>query len=689
MSAPLLRADLTIVEQIFRNEQSFVVKDPTTHKYFRFRPVEIRVMRLFDGARSAADVAEQLVADGVRVSVATVEGFARKLLGLGLLERTLVERTTQQLERLRAERRRTRSLIRGELLRLRFSFGDPDAFLTRTYPLVRWCFTPAFVITSLVLFAVYTCIVISQRETYARDLTATFSFGAMTPWSIIVLIIAFSLLTAIHELGHAYACKHFGGKVHEMGVMLLFCMPAFYANVNDAWSFPERRARLWVTAAGAWIEFVVTAVIAIVWLLIAPGSVLSQLAIAAMLVGGIFNLLTNANPLLPLDGYFALGDWLEITNLRQRSQAYAETWIRRHALREEVQLPALDRREARILLGYGASSWLYGTVILVTIALSVIRWADHTLGMLVSGLLLMTVLYMTRGIGGTLLVWVRTVVAISVRALAGSSARRARWRNGFIAALLLLIIFAFVPVGLTASGTFVVLPSTALTVTAPSAGVVASVFVREGDVLALGAPVLRLANFDLVRTELRESRSDDSLRSWAMRARARARSGDVTVLDAQSGAAAARLGAARRQAEALSVRAGVAGMVVSPRPEQLLGRRVHLGDTLLQLADLSTLEAVVQLRGAGALGVRVGNPVRMLSLENAAEPLVGVVESVAAASNRMLSADGVVEVRVKLSRDTLLRAGASGEARVVWRRSTLLGAIVWNVRSRLRSDLLL
>ena len=258
-----------------------------------------------------------------------------------------------------------------------------------------------------------------------------------------------------------------------------------------------------------------------------------------------------------------------------------------------------------------------------------------------------------------------------------------------IEALLLLIIFAFVPVGLTASGTFVVLPSTALSVTAPAAGVIASVFVREGDVLALGAPVLRLANFDLARTELRDARSDDSLRFRVLRAQARARSGDVTVLDAQSGAAAARLGAARRQAEALNVRAGVAAMVVSPRPERLLGRRVQLGDTLLQLADLSTLEAIVQLRGAGALGVRVGNPVRMLSLENVAEPQDGVVESVAASSNHMSSADGVVEVRVKLSRDTLRRAGASGEARVVWRRTTLLGAIVWNIRSRLRSDLLL
>jgi putative peptide zinc metalloprotease protein len=36
-----------------------------------------------------------------------------------------------------------------------------------------------------------------------------------------------------------------------MGFMLLFFMPALYCNVSDAWLFPERSKRLWVTFAGA------------------------------------------------------------------------------------------------------------------------------------------------------------------------------------------------------------------------------------------------------------------------------------------------------------------------------------------------------------------------------------------------------------------------------------------------------
>ena len=46
---PKLRTDLTLVEQTYRGEQSYIVKDPKTRKYFRFRPVEVTVIQRFDG----------------------------------------------------------------------------------------------------------------------------------------------------------------------------------------------------------------------------------------------------------------------------------------------------------------------------------------------------------------------------------------------------------------------------------------------------------------------------------------------------------------------------------------------------------------------------------------------------------------------------------------------------------------
>ncbi len=688
--SPKLRADVPIIEQTFRGEQSFVVKDPDTHAYFRFRPVEIRVMRLFDGVRSAADIADTFAADGLRITASTVDGFARKLSKLGLLERSLQDRTTQQLERLRSERYRKRSLFRGELFRVRFSFGDPDRLLTRTYPAVRWCFTPAFVVVSLALFVSYLLIMGVQAQTYARDFAANFSLNALTPWSILVFVGAIVLLTAVHELGHAYACKHYGGEVHEMGFMLLFFMPAFYANVNDAWSFPQRSARLWVTAAGSWIELFVTALLAIAWLIVQPGSVLSQLALAAMLVGGVANLVTNVNPLLPLDGYFALGDWLEITNLRQRAKEYADLWVRRHVLRQDVSVPDIDERERRILLMYGLSAAAYITGFLLFIASQVVSAAYRSLGVLVAGLLVLFVVFLLRR--GLSMLWRAVRLAVSTRLSSAWRALRAggvgakRWRLGVLTAALLLLAAAITPVDMTARGTFAIRPITSLTVTAPASGVIADVFVREGDAVVAGAPVMRLANYELSREALRLTRESDSLQVGAQIARARQRAGESDVLTAQSAGASASSAALQSQMDALRLLASVGGRVVSLRPERLIGRAVAFGDTLLQLADVTKLESIVRMEGAGALSVQSGDAVRLLSYRNTAVPLTGTVETVSPVAD---SNGRAVEARVRVHSDVASLAGATGEARVTWRRTTLFGALAWSVRARLRSDLLL
>ena len=136
-------------------------------------------------------------------------------------------------------------------------------------------------------------------------------------WAVTMVIIA------VHELAHGYTCKYFGGKVHEIGAMLFYFELAFFCNVNDAWTFPELKARLWVTAAGSWIEMVVASLAAIVWWIAAPGTFLSDVG-----AGGLPGRRARRGAgepqsrCIPLDGYYALSDWLEVPNLRQRAFAH-------------------------------------------------------------------------------------------------------------------------------------------------------------------------------------------------------------------------------------------------------------------------------------------------------------------------------------------------------------------------------
>ena len=68
----------------------------------------------------------------------------------------------------------------------------------------------------------------------------------------------------------------------------------------------------------------------------------------------------NANPLIPLDGYFALSDYLEVPNLRQRAFAHLPGLVQAKVFRLDVPLPPADEREQRIFLIYGLlAAWLH------------------------------------------------------------------------------------------------------------------------------------------------------------------------------------------------------------------------------------------------------------------------------------------------------------------------------------------
>ena len=166
-------------------------------------------------------------------------------------------------------------------------------------------------------------------------------------WAVTMVIVA------VHELAHGYTCKYFGGKVHEIGAMLFYFELAFFCNVNDAWTFPERRARLWVTAAGSWVRWSWRASPPSSGGRRRPGTAAYDVAFAFVMMGGLAAVLVNLNPLIPLDGYYALSDWLEVPNLRQRAFGHLTWLLRTRLLGQDLPMPPADEREQRIFLLYG------------------------------------------------------------------------------------------------------------------------------------------------------------------------------------------------------------------------------------------------------------------------------------------------------------------------------------------------
>ena len=112
--------------------------------------------------------------------------------------------------------------------------------------------------------------------------------------------------------------------------------------------------------AGAWFELFVWSLGVFAWRLTQPGTVLHYMAFVLLSSSGLATLF-NFNPLIKLDGYYMLSDWLEIPNLHDRGHAYFKDHLRR--LLWKVPKPE-DERRGRALLGFGLVSWLYSVAFL-------------------------------------------------------------------------------------------------------------------------------------------------------------------------------------------------------------------------------------------------------------------------------------------------------------------------------------
>jgi putative peptide zinc metalloprotease protein len=682
---PRLRADLVLVEQTYRGEQSFIVKDPSTRKYFRFRPVEIAVMQSLDGQRTVAEAAAALVDQGLKVSAAAVGRFAEKLKTLGLCERTLRERSVLLMERLRAQRRtRLRTgPFKGDILRLRWSVGDPDRFMDRTIPYLRFCFTRGFLIASAALFVVQVVILALKWPDFVRAIADIYLLRASV-WDYVLFWVVGNLIIVAHELGHGYTCKHYGGQVHEIGAMLFYFELAFFCNVNDAWTFPERKARLWVTAAGSWIQMVLGSLGAIVWWFAAPDTFVSDAALAAFLVGGFTAVLVNLNPLVPLDGYYALSDWLEVPNLRQRAFAHLAWTIKSRWLGLELPMPPADEREQRIFLLYATLAAAYIGSIFLVLGIVAYGRLSQAFGAVGVALLLFVVWFLTRGARRNL----RRAVSDAWRELRtrwtlGKKLRGARYAIGAGAAA--VAVAGLAPWPITVTGQFVAAPGTSGVLVAPDSGVVFEVLVQEGSRVVAGAPLALIRNLELEREVAAASRTVDSLGVREAQARAKGRQGEAARIAAEARAEAARLGGLRDRVRSLAIRAPAEGIVDSPRPDTLVGQTVSLGDTLLRLVGSGAVEARIALDGAGASLAREGQRVRLIAHADPAFRAEAAVSSVAAAASR----EGMVESRVRLGGGETLRPGMTGEARITLRQSNVWGALWWAIRSRIRTDVLL
>ena len=374
-------------EQVREDGQEWTVMRSPRGSYLRLTPEQRLLWHRMDGTHTVGQLAtegflefKQLLPVGDLVAALYADGFlTERPVGINRLLAEQLEATTAE-----GWGRRALRFLTGQ----RFEIKNIDGIYTAVYRWVGWLFfTPIFL-------GIWLVVALSGFAAFIRLLVVPEAGGAATggvvaqaAWLWVALLTSFLL----HESAHALAVKHFRRMLRGGGAMLYFGAPAFYVDTSDIWRSP-RPARMLVSAAGPMSDLFIGG-LAAAYALARPETALAAIAVKLALTCYIATLF-NANPLLELDGYYILVDYLRLPELRRRALAFVRgpLWSKLSARRrttddgrptperdanhrlsfvrrpeQSVQLPTSStfNREERIFTLYGALTLVYTLVAIV------------------------------------------------------------------------------------------------------------------------------------------------------------------------------------------------------------------------------------------------------------------------------------------------------------------------------------
>jgi putative peptide zinc metalloprotease protein len=488
-----LRSDLQQSRQQHQGKYYLVVKDPLARRYFRFTESQAAILELLasptTAERVAAAVAEKL---GAIVPAATIAAFCDSLESKDLLETPAVR------ERLGAAA--TSKHGKSSVLYKQVASFNPEHIFDWLLPRTRWAFSPAFQVAGCVLIVTGLSIFYSSWEQLKAQTPNLFDF-----WTILLVWPIVFSVSAYHEFSHGLTCRHFGGQVKEMGFMLIYFSPAFYCDVSDAWMFANTRHRMAVTLAGGYSQLILWGVCAVLWRITEPDTILNHMMLIVVLFSGLQTLL-NFNPLIKLDGYYMLSDYLEVPNLRSRSFSTLWKWISRDPRRQQF-------RDVRAVLLYGVCAVVFSTTLLLGAYAAIYTWATEN--------------WATAGLVGFAVFSTLTLRRTAVESMSGLNTLMSyvaikKFRNAFI--LLLLVLVSVVGRWeLKIPADFKIIAKNEVTVHAQTSGVLVEILAREGmhvkqgELLARTSDAERQAVSDRTAGELLQRRSElDRLQAGAL-----------------------------------------------------------------------------------------------------------------------------------------------------------------------------
>lgn len=618
------RADLRCERIAFDGSDDWIVKDPISLQYYRMISQQYRLLQLLDGRRTLEELYQTLRSEfaAIRISLHDLRHLISDLHSKGLVWSDRAGQSAVLLTQKRDSRRRKIVSAVANALYIRLPGWDPEALLRCMGPWTSWIFSPVAVVAGLLFVLAAWLLLAMHAGEFQRQMP---EFSAYFAWpNLMYLWLTIGATKVIHELAHALACWRYGGECHEIGVSFLLFSPCMYCDVSDSWMMSDKWRRISISAAGMYVEVVLSAVALFAWWHTAPG-LLHYLCLNVFLVTTITTVIFNINPLLRYDGYYMLADWLEVPNLRSKaSNALHErliaTFLGIPSPRSESQ------RRIRWLPAFALASAVYRWTLLIGIG--AFLW--HVLKPY--GLSCLSVTYFAvAAVGGCgrfgieLRRKVRSLKPRRVRPL------RATLSAVLVAGMLSGVLFLPIPAGVTAPLTVEARGSRA--VYAGVQGRLSAVHVRPGESIVAGRTLATLENVEVELRLVDLQSQRDRLGSELAVSQKLGDAGQESLLREAIKTLSSQLEDIRRQHERLTVRAPVDGVVLTsafvrapsthrqseesrpwhghPSDEQNLGCRVDDSSQLFTITPSNEWDAILIVDQADSRTLQQGDAVEL------------------------------------------------------------------------------
>jgi len=620
---PCMEPTLVAREHMEEGVRKFLVVKPKGEGYYRLTPEQWHLLQMFDGKSSYEQIgAKYSAATREECSEEQVREFADALATTDMVRRTVLENSAVLLDTLEQQRKKRRKSKWGDLAEVNIAAWDPDAFLNRLYPYIKFLYTPWFNLFGLAMVGIMTVIFIGNWNVIWHD---TFEFYNLTDKTFIDFItvwVLFSFVAFFHESAHGCTVKHYGGGVHGMGFLLMYFLPCFYCDSTEVYVYGQKWERIYTAVAGIWSELVFCSFVTLVWWATAPGLWIHNVAYMLIVITGIGVVVLNVNPLVKLDGYFIFSELIGVTDLKEKSTAYLSGCFKRNVCGLPVEVEYVPRQRRPLFTAYAIASGLYCYVLLfviVQIAYNIVHRFSPDWAWVPALLLALKVFQSRLRAAGKFMRVMYLDKKERVRSWF-TPARRVLFAGG-------VLFLVFAPIWPdTISGRFSVEPTRRSVIRAEVPGKVDRVYVQEGAVVAAGAPLLRLRNLGL-ESEAARANADLAI-ATARATQAQLRYASFGSAERERQQLAARERNLAEKVSRLQVVSPISGVVVTPRLHDLPGSYLKEGAEIAEVDDLSSVRVRIFVPEIAMRDLRVGAPAD-LKLDALFRPVSGHVVTIA------------------------------------------------------------